>query len=302
MVDIIHFHPNLKMAKIFVSPLIVHEKKLGYKSKLIIRRDKTYRQIFGVSFLLEFIDLVLVFRKDKPTMIVAHNSTASLAPLIMGRIFMTSRIIYFNHGIPFIGHTGLTKLILYIIERLNCILAKEIITVSINMKGIIDKYAKDKALIINNGSASGFDLKKINLQKTKPLTRRHSLKKDDFRIVYVGRANIRKGYNLTIDLWKQHYANKDGYKLFVYGTTKIKPSDLKDIKNIFFLGFRKKINYSDMDCLILPSMHEGLSYTAIEATAHYCPLIASNIPGIREIISHEINGILIDDPSVENFF
>ena len=64
MVDIIHFHPSLKMAKIFVNPLIEHEKKLGFKSILITKSDKTKRQIFGVSYLFDLINFALVFIKN----------------------------------------------------------------------------------------------------------------------------------------------------------------------------------------------------------------------------------------------
>jgi len=301
MVDIIHFHPSLRMAKIFVNPLIVHEKKLGYKSLLITKADKTNRQIFGVSYLFALINVALVIRKNKPKIIVTHNSLSSLIPLIMGRIFMTSRVVYFNHGVPFIGHTGLTKLILYIIERLNCIFAIEIITVSKDMKMILSKMSKKKVLLINNGSASGIVLN-TNDKQIRKIARRRLLRRNDFRIGYVGRKNFRKGYNLTIDLWKQHYANKDGYKLFIYGTTKIKPLDLKYINNIFFMGFCKKINYSDLNCVLLPSKHEGLSYTAIEAISKYCPVVGTNIPGIQEVISHKKNGILVDNYCVMDFF
>jgi|TARA_B110000208_G_C11749172_1_gene422828 glycosyltransferase involved in cell wall biosynthesis len=298
MVDIIHFHPSLKMAKIFVNPLIEHEKKLGYKSILITKSDKTKRQIFGVSYLFDLINFALVFIKNKPKIIIAHNSIPSLTPLIMGRIFMTSRIVYFNHGVPFIGHTGLTKLILHIIERLNCIFAKEIITVSEDMKKILNEVTNKKVLTISNGSACGIVIDKSK----KNINRRHSLSKNEFHIGYVGRKNSRKGYNLIVDLWKQHYANKDGYKLFIYGTTKIKPLDLKYINNIFFMGFCNKINYSNLNCVLLPSKHEGLSYTCIESIAEYCPIIGSNIPGIREVISHKQSGILVENICVMDFF
>ncbi len=155
-------------------------------------------------------------------------------------------------------------------------------------------------LIINNGSACGFEIKKVDKSKKLPSTR-HSLKKKDFHIGFVGRKTFRKGYYLTIDLWKKHYANKDGYKLFIYGTEQIKPLDLKYIKNIFFMGF-KKVNYSDMNCIILPTMHEGLPYTCMEATSHYCPVIASNIPGVSEVLGHKKNGILVNNICEMDFF
>ena len=69
------------------------------------------------------------------------------------------------------------------------------------------------------------------------------------------------------------------------------------------MGFCKDLYniYPSLNCLILPSLHEGLSYTAIEACAFYCPVIANNIPGIKEIIHNKKNGFLIEEPSLENY-
>jgi glycosyltransferase involved in cell wall biosynthesis len=53
------------------------------------------------------------------------------------------------------------------------------------------------------------------------------------------------------------------------------------------------------DCLILPSFSEGCPNVVLEASACGCPIIATRIGGIPEIIKHGENGILVEpgDPA-----
>lgn len=48
----------------------------------------------------------------------------------------------------------------------------------------------------------------------------------------------------------------------------------------------------DSDCIVLPSYREGTSRVLLEAAAMSKPLIASNVPGCKEIVSDGINGYL----------
>jgi glycosyltransferase involved in cell wall biosynthesis len=46
------------------------------------------------------------------------------------------------------------------------------------------------------------------------------------------------------------------------------------------------------DVFVLPSLHEGLSVSLLEAMSAGVPVIASDIPGNREVIEHDRNGLL----------
>jgi glycosyltransferase involved in cell wall biosynthesis len=46
------------------------------------------------------------------------------------------------------------------------------------------------------------------------------------------------------------------------------------------------------DCVVLPSYREGLPRTLLEAAAMAKPLIASDAPGCRQVVRHEVNGYL----------
>ena len=49
---------------------------------------------------------------------------------------------------------------------------------------------------------------------------------------------------------------------------------------------------SECDCLILPSYREGMPRSILEACAMSLPVIASDVPGCRDIITENYNGFL----------
>jgi glycosyltransferase involved in cell wall biosynthesis len=65
-----------------------------------------------------------------------------------------------------------------------------------------------------------------------------------------------------------------------------------------FLGIYSYKNLSwvlpEHDVFVLPSMYENNPKALLEAMACGLPVVASDIPGIREIVNHEQNGLLCD--------
>ncbi len=48
------------------------------------------------------------------------------------------------------------------------------------------------------------------------------------------------------------------------------------------------------DCVVLPSYREGLPRSLLEGAAMARPLIASDVPGCREVLDHGVNGLLCE--------
>ena len=55
--------------------------------------------------------------------------------------------------------------------------------------------------------------------------------------------------------------------------------------------------YRNADVFILPTLSDGFAITQLEAQAHRLPLIASSRCG--DVVEHNVNGLLLNDPSVE---
>jgi glycosyltransferase involved in cell wall biosynthesis len=69
------------------------------------------------------------------------------------------------------------------------------------------------------------------------------------------------------------------------------------------MGFVKNIPevLSKADCLIMPSLHEGLSYAVLEAMAGNCLVMANDIAGVRNLVHNGQNGYLIKGNSVSDY-
>lgn len=59
--------------------------------------------------------------------------------------------------------------------------------------------------------------------------------------------------------------------------------------------------YQQASIFVLPSVFEPFGMTAVEAMACGTPVIASKFAGIKDVISHEQNGLLINPKNIEEF-
>lgn len=53
-----------------------------------------------------------------------------------------------------------------------------------------------------------------------------------------------------------------------------------------------RLEIAGADCLVLPSYREGLPRSLVEGMAMARPLIASDVPGCRDVVENEVNGLL----------
>ena len=51
--------------------------------------------------------------------------------------------------------------------------------------------------------------------------------------------------------------------------------------------------FATADIVVLPSYREGLPKSLIEAAACALPLVTTNVPGCREVVTHEVDGLLV---------
>lgn len=310
MIKSIHFHPNGKYAAKFVEPLIEAEKSYGFKTLMVNSSSTTVKSNHCIPYDLNIknffrlpqslFKITRLLWKEKPCYIISHNARSSLLPLLAARLAKISNIIYFNHGIPHLGHGGLTGKLLKLIEYLNCLLSTKIITVSIDMVNELKRITDKEVKLIGNGSACGIDLDTFSKKKYINKSFRDELKIDskDIVFVYIGRPKKRKGYNFLINLWTKNFACKMDCKLILCGINlEDLGKNLNEIpKNIIPLGFVENIPeiLSNSNYLLLPSLHEGLSYACLEAMACECVIIANDVPGIRSLIKNRFNGYLLN--------
>jgi glycosyltransferase involved in cell wall biosynthesis len=130
---------------------------------------------------------------------------------------------------------------------------------------------------------------------------RHSLTS----IVFIGQLKRRKGYDVFLQV-AEKLLREPGLKIdFITVTPKI-PTEHADLfahlqkvpgftlhRNIS--ATTKEALFDAADVLIAPSRYEGFGLPIVEAWQREVIVLASNVPAINEILTNDLNGLLIGD-------
>lgn len=315
----VHFISHPVAAKRFVEPLVIALNSADIPTEICIELIEGYDKfiaeiscpvIFKSSNLVSnpikdfknLIGLICLLAKKKPLAIQAHFSRGALLPLGAAWITGVPVRIYHNHGVPYLGYSGILFYGLKLLERLNCFFATDIITVSDGMRAPLASIAgiKKPIKLFGPGSACGLDVNDFNyLDSHGKSLAKEEYGFDDKSLVflYVGRPEKRKGFNILIRAFNEIFSGREDVYLLLAGCTgdDIKSTSHDNHKNIHALGTLMDLNpiYDIADIVVLPSFHEGFGYALLEGAAHGCALIASDIPGPDCLVFENINGFLV---------
>jgi glycosyltransferase involved in cell wall biosynthesis len=121
-------------------------------------------------------------------------------------------------------------------------------------------------------------------------------------IAYTGFLKPRKGLDILIKAMAIIKKLRMPYKLLIIGSGPLE-KEVKAMINkegleeqvtmLNYVPFEKMVAINLIaDCIVVPSLFEGLPTTMLEAMALGKPVIASSVGGIPEVIKDKINGIL----------
>lgn len=136
----------------------------------------------------------------------------------------------------------------------------------------------------------------VNVDKFYPMEK--SIFDKQIKFLFIGRLMAEKGINEYIGCAKsikKKYKNTEFQILGSFEEEKYKKEiqELEKEEVIKYLGIsadpRQEIK--EVDCVINPSWHEGMSNILLESGAMKRFLIASEIPGCKEIVINEITGL-----------
>lgn len=214
-------------------------------------------------------------------------------------------------GLPLIEATGFKRKILDFVEKLTYKCATKVYPNSFGLLEIIkeNNYCSSSKLhVIANGSSNGIDTSYFNPnlfseeEKTK-LRNELSISTEDFVFIFVGRLVKDKGINELISAFNLLQREVSSLKLLLVGNfeTDLDPlsnvtlETIKNNKAIISVGFQTDVRpyFSISNALVFPSYREGFPNVVMQAGAMNLPSIVSNINGCNEIISNEINGLII---------
>lgn len=146
-------------------------------------------------------------------------------------------------------------------------------------------YVMNKFTVINNG----IPLEEFRYDKSarKKLRSHFKIAADETVLMNVGRFELQKNHTFLIDIYAEYLKLNPNSKLALLGDGSLREEIESKVETlgiqskVIFMGKRSDVNklYSLADVLLLPSLHEGLPVTMVEAQAN----------GLRCVVSSEVD-------------
>lgn len=269
------------------------------------------RSITPIQDLKALIQLIQLFRKEKPQIVHTHTPKAGLLGMMAARIAGVPHRLHTVAGMPLTVATGFKRQLLNQMEKLTYFCATKVYPNSFGLEKIIldEKFTSPTKLkVIGKGSSNGIDTNEFDpikvLEDTKREMRKNlGIKDDDIVFLFVGRVVKDKGINELVEAFNSLHSKNPNAHLVIVGNFERELDPLKpETENliathshIHAVGYKTNvIDYFAMaDVLTFPSYREGFPNAVMQAAAMQLNCIVSDINGCNEIITNGENGWII---------
>ncbi len=242
-----------------------------------------------------------IVQQFKPDIVHCHLFRATLVGVPIAWAMRVPVVLETYHGREAWRQGGFIKG-RFIIDRLTSCCVHHIIAVSDAAARFLTEQKRipaSKITVIPNGR---------DLQAFQPGRRAGSAIRKRFQIPasapvlgVIGRLETQKGHQYLLRALPQICAAFPDTRLLVvgegslYATLQDQVKELALHDNVIFAQFQRDIPafLEAMDIVVLPSLHEGLPLTAIEASAMAKPVIATAVDGTPEVVRDGTTGVLV---------
>lgn len=238
-------------------------------------------------------EMLKLLKEGQFDIIHCNTPVGGLIGRICARKMHIERIIYMAHGFHFWQGAPIKNWILYYpIEKWLSGITSTLITIT---KEDFEMAKKMNAKKVEYVHGVGVDIasfnKPLSIEERMSLRKKFGIEEKDKVLLSVGELNENKNHlpviNAVIEM------NDPSIKYIICGDGPLRNKykeiihDNKMENNIFLPGFCDNINeyYKVADCFVFPSLREGIPASIMEAMASYVPVIASDIRGIRDLIT-----------------
>lgn len=282
--------------------------KAGIKNYTI---SNLKRDVNLFSDIRVFLNLISLFRREKPEIIHLNSSKIGIMGGLAGRLAGVPKIIFTGHGWAFNEKRSfLTKPIIFFLHWLTVVLSHKTIAVSGQTKKDILRlpFIKNKIFVVHHG-CDVFDLEdRENARQflTKALNNRVAPADNKIWLGTIAELHTNKGLDIAAQAMAELKKKFPDFIYLIIGGGE-KKAELEELitklnleDSVFLAGeipeARKYLKA--LDIFILPSRTESLGLALLEAGIAKLPAIASDTGGIPEIITSKENGLLF---SVSDF-
>ena len=228
---------------------------------------------------------VLWAKKQKADIIHIH----AIGPAIMAPFarFLGLKVVFTHHGSDYnrAKWGRFAKFILKMGERLGTSYANEVIVISdIIQKSLVEKYNRKNTHLIFNGVNTPVFAEQSDFIKSLGI-------KPRMYVFTLGRFVEEKGFDYLIRAFSK--SKKQNYRLVIAGDCDHETEYSKQLKelakanDVVLTGFVKgemlRELFSHTRLFVLPSYHEGLPISLLEAMSYRLPVLVSDIPANKQI-------------------
>jgi glycosyltransferase involved in cell wall biosynthesis len=249
------------------------------------------------------VKLYSLMRHQRPHIVHTHTARAGFLGRLAARLAGVPVVVHTYHGHVLHGYYGAIKTgLMRAMERALARLTDHIIAVSEQVKRDLVTYAiarPEKITVI----PLGLELDPFfGCQGQRGQFLNELAMDNGARLVgIVGRLFPIKNHRLFLDAAARVAAQEPSVRFVIVGDGALRPElerytrELGLADRVVFAGWRRDLLriYADLDVLVVSSDNEGTSVSAIEAMAAGCPVVATRVGGMPDLVTDGETGCLV---------
>ena len=261
------------------------------------------------------VKIIMVFRKEKPTMVHSMTPKAGMLCMIAAWVAHVPVRVHTFTGLVFPTSIGIKRKVLMATDYLTCACATHVIPEGEGVKNDLQNngITKKPLKVLGYGNVRGIDLNRFSYRPDVVLLANSIKKENVFTFVFVGRIVKDKGINELCKAFDK-LSCISLMRLILIGRYE---DSLDPISNetreiiarndsIEVVGPQYGDDliayYAAADCFVMPSYREGFPNTVLEAGAMGLPSIVTDINGSREIVKDGVNGLIVPPRNVDRLY
>ncbi len=278
----------------------------------IVQLDALSREISPVRDAISVLRLARLIRERRPQILHTHTAKAGtvgrLAALLAGDA-RPQIVVHTFHGHVLHGYFGPVKSTAFrLLEQLLARVTTRLVAVS--------PQVRDDLVALGVAPAEKFSVVRLGIELGERVRTqveggearaRLGISPERFVVGWVGRmTGVKRTDDVLESVARLRERGVDAVLLLVgdgpdRDHVERRASELGIIRHCYFLGYQEDVSdwYQAFDAMILPSANEGTPVVVIEALAAGCPVVATSVGGVPDVVREGVDGFLVPAGDVE---
>jgi glycosyltransferase involved in cell wall biosynthesis len=256
--------------------------------------------------------LYRLLRREKPDVVHSHTAKAGFVGRWAAKFAGVPVIVHTFHGHVFHGYFGPLKTRVFItLEQLTSRITDSILTLTQSLRrelALTYRVARTEKITV---LPLGLDLEPFASapRKTGTFREQFGIPQNAPLVGIAGRMVPVKNHALFLEAAAQVRAKRPDVRFVMIGDGELRDDLERQIDNLGLRGFVKITGwlsdmpaaYADMDVFALSSINEGTPVTVIEALSAGCPVVATHVGGIPDLLEGGRFGTLVSSGNAHAF-